>query len=122
MAVLANTTIPSRRGFLAALAKLPLIGGGVMLLGQPSAAAVPMSSALLRTYVAFLGRERQAAQAELAILRGYGEHLSLANPETWRSEAWWMQIPGEPAIDALVTLAPASSRAAVVMAAAGLAI
>ncbi|MCJ2059807.1 hypothetical protein MKL09_25165 [Methylobacterium sp. J-048] len=50
----------ARRGFLRGLTTLPLIGGGVTLIGQPSAAAVPVTSGLLATYSAWLHYERMA--------------------------------------------------------------
>lgn len=59
-----------RRTFLRGLASLPLIGGGVTLIGNPTAAAVLVSSDLLAVYDQFLFYERQFLLREL-----YG-HLS----------------------------------------------
>jgi len=53
------TGLPHRRGFLRDLATLPLIGGGVTLIGQPTAAAVPVTDALLDSYDAWLHFERR---------------------------------------------------------------
>ena len=112
-----------RRGFLRALAGLPLIGGNIALIGEPVAAATPISLDLLRRYAIFLGRELQAARIEMELIRSpryfADRGLSLNDPETWRSEAWWMEIPKEPAVEALITSRPASTRAAVVLSAAG---
>ena len=40
----------SRRGFLRGLTTLPLIGGGVALIGAPSAVAEPVTRSMLETY------------------------------------------------------------------------
>jgi hypothetical protein len=48
-----------RRAFLRGLATLPLVGGGVALIGNPTAAAVPVSTDLLAAYDQFLFYERQ---------------------------------------------------------------
>lgn len=40
----------SRRGFLSGLARLPLIGGGITLIGAPTKAAVPVTPQLMKTY------------------------------------------------------------------------
>ena len=37
-----------RRAFLASLAALPMLGGGIKLIGQPTATAVPVTNRLLR--------------------------------------------------------------------------
>ena len=47
-----------RRGFLRGLVTLPLIGGGVTLIGNPTAAAEPVTTALLDTYETWLDREK----------------------------------------------------------------
>jgi hypothetical protein len=49
----------ARRGFLRQLAHLPLIGGGVTLLGNPTAAAVPVTDDLLDAYSEWLFYERR---------------------------------------------------------------
>ena len=51
----------SRRTFLRGLVSLPLVGGSIALIGRPTAAAVPVSDALLDSYVAFLAHEHRAA-------------------------------------------------------------
>jgi hypothetical protein len=50
---------PARRGFLRSLAALPLIGGGVTLLGNPTRAAEPVTAELLDSYDAWLFYERR---------------------------------------------------------------
>ena len=54
-----------RRRFLSGLATLPLIGGAVSLLGQPPAAATPLSVDLLESYITWLHFEFQLLKAEL---------------------------------------------------------
>ena len=49
----------SRRGFLRGLTALPLIGGGVTLIGNPSAAAVMPTPGMMATYSAWLHYERR---------------------------------------------------------------
>ena len=44
----------ARRGFLRGLAHLPLIGGGVTILGNPTAAAEPVTEQLLDAYSEWL--------------------------------------------------------------------
>ena len=54
-----------RRAFLRSLATLPLIGGSIAILGQPTAAAVPVTDGLLRNYEAWLAWERFQLQTEI---------------------------------------------------------
>lgn len=56
----------SRRGFLRGLAHLPLIGGGVTLIGNPTAAAELVTTEMLRSYSAFLHFERKFLNWEIA--------------------------------------------------------
>ena len=46
--------MPDRRNFLRELASLPLIGGGVTLIGNPTAAAVPVTRELMSGYKSWL--------------------------------------------------------------------
>ena len=48
-----------RRGFLRQLCILPMIGGGVTLIGTPTAAAVPVTRDLLESYNTWLEQERR---------------------------------------------------------------
>ena len=50
----------SRRGFLRGLVSLPLIGGGVTLIGAPTAVAEPISQQLLHEYHDWLMFERSS--------------------------------------------------------------
>lgn len=54
-----------RRRFLSGLATLPLIGGAVSLLGQPPAAATPLSVDLLESYITWLHFEFRLLKAEM---------------------------------------------------------
>lgn len=54
----------TRRGFLRGLVKLPLIGGGVTLIGAPTAVAEPITEQLLESYDAWLEYERRSLQWE----------------------------------------------------------
>ena len=49
----------SRRGFLRGLTTLPLIGGGVALIGNPTAAGVPITGGTIATYLAWLHFEQR---------------------------------------------------------------
>lgn len=49
----------ARRGFLRGLVSLPLIGGGVTLIGRPTAAAEPITRQLLDAYDEWLDNERR---------------------------------------------------------------
>ncbi|MCJ2008205.1 hypothetical protein [Methylobacterium sp. J-092] len=68
-------TAPSdRRGFLRGLVSLPLIGGGVTLIGAPSAVAVPLSPQLLDSYDAWLEIERRFLKWERNRTPGLSDH------------------------------------------------
>ena len=54
-----------RRGFLRGLVSLPLIGGGVTLIGTPSAVAEPVTTRLLHEYETWLGYEHIRVSREL---------------------------------------------------------
>ena len=55
-----------RRSFLRGLAALPLVGGAVTLIGQPTAAAVPATPRLLEAYRNWLHMERRMLAWELS--------------------------------------------------------
>ena len=61
-----------RRSFLRGLASLPLIGGGVTLIGSPTAAAVPVTPELMTTYAEWLDLERWRTLRDL-----YGPKLAM---------------------------------------------
>lgn len=59
------STLPTpRRAFLRGLTTLPLVGGGVTLIGQPTAVAAPVTAALLDGYDAWLFYERRYLRFE----------------------------------------------------------
>lgn len=55
----------NRRGFLRGLVSLPLIGGGVTLIGSPTAVAEPVTRQLLERYSEWLRMERNSIHQEL---------------------------------------------------------
>ncbi len=56
----------SRRGFLRSLTTLPLIGGGITLIGAPSAVAQPVTDGLLMAYNEWLFMERRMLCEQLS--------------------------------------------------------
>ena len=111
-----------RRSFLRGLASLPLIGGSVAILGRPTAAAVPVTPELLERYSAWLAVEYGETLIELAPFqqpnKAYAEF-----DRVWRRQ--WCQSIGtlqSRAGDRFAEppLVPPSSRAAVILSAAGL--
>ena len=119
-----------RRSFLRGLVTLPLIGGSVALIGDPTAAAVPMTDALHARYLAWLAHEHWAAQREYnwrqaaaawrpgidtydPTAAAYADRVATYNPHP----NWW--IPDAPDVGRAVASAPASTRAAVILSAAG---
>ena len=58
--------LTDRRSFLRGLASLPLIGGGVTLIGQPTAAAVPVTPDLMHSYKSWLHMEHRMLSWEMA--------------------------------------------------------
>jgi hypothetical protein len=112
---------PSRRGFLRGLASLPLIGGAVALIGQPSAVAEPCTEALLLRYLAWLANEHAAVCLALHAPAALAE-----NPERFASDWEYARrraplqwFPDAPDIERLVTATPPSTRAALVLSAVG---
>ena len=107
-----------RRSFLRGLTSLPLIGGGVTLIGNPTAAAVPVTDDLLWSYKAWLQYEhrmlsyeiaghdqRRAGEIERFIKLGYpGDrfHFQWRDPQA-RGMAIWDNAP-QPSTRAAVVL------------------
>ncbi len=96
----------SRRGFLRGLTTLPLIGGGVTLIGRPTAVAEPVTDALFRAYLGWLSwehrealveREERAVRAMATRYAAEGRAVDPACPEReaeWRrQELSWMVAP-----------------------------
>lgn len=101
----------SRRGFLRGLTTLPLIGGSVTLIGQPTAVADSASPKLLGCYLEWLRLERQAVADSLGLIQHYGEIPMI-------SGCGAAQIHHRDALRAGGAISPAD-RAAVVLSAVG---
>lgn len=115
--------LPARRGFLRGLVTLPLIGGGLTLIGQPTAAAVPVTDALHERYFTWLAHEHRAALRERTFRAALAhwtpnpanyEPTALAYAERMREQlgdfVGW--VPHDPEIERLVGAAEPSTRAA----------
>ena len=109
-----------RRTFLRGLASLPLIGGGVTLIGNPTAAAVPVTDKLLSAYDGWLDLERSWLMMER-----YGQHTAVDDDAGRPHVVWRDRQTGKCwALNAASSFSGfdhrgAASRAAVVLAAAG---
>ncbi len=103
----------SRRGFLQGLAGLPLIGGGVALIGQPTASATPVTDQLLDTYNEWLNGELVDLVVERTLAgRPIDRYVRGTAAFRYHHPMRWGQP--RPA-----TWQPASARAAVVLSAVG---
>jgi hypothetical protein len=110
-----------RRGFLRGLAALPLIGGGVTLIGNPTKAAVLPSRELIETYRSWLAAEFAEVHAEMTRWDYAPDEFSDCRERftrEWGRDLYHMPI--DAVIDANVRNGAPSGRAAVVMAAVGL--
>ncbi len=103
-----------RRGFLRGLVSLPLVGGGVTLVGDPVAAAEPVTAALLDRYVAFLAHEHREALIETQARVNAG--MTMAQRCLYAPMFWY---PDDPVAIQAATATPPSARAAIVLAAIG---
>ena len=109
--------IHDRRGFLRGLASLPLIGGGVALIGQPTAAAVPVTDDMLATYQSWLGWERLKV---LGLLHGRGNAGRRFSDLPVNDTAWhWHHDGFTFGMDLDHPLLEAGRRAPVILSAAG---
>lgn len=115
----------ARRGFLRGLATLPLIGGGIALVGQPTGAAVPLSDQLLNSYDAWLFYERRYLRYEFSQKRPWitrpVDRADVVLDFDFEPDMIRVDNPGgnfHVSADPLKAPQP-SSRAAVVLAAAG---
>jgi hypothetical protein len=101
----------SRRGFLRGLTTLPLIGGGVTLIGSPTAAAEPVTDELIDAYNQWLFYERR-----LLCIEQYGsaEWEHMVPQSTGASHFHFPPFP-----TSWRDLPQPSTRAAVVLSAAG---
>ncbi|TGD96197.1 hypothetical protein [Methylobacterium nonmethylotrophicum] len=99
----------SRRGFLRGLTTLPLIGGGVTLIGSPTAAAVPLTGGMMATYAAWLHHEARAVRYAMGWEDAKGVFHPCANPGAqWHDFGNWTRAQAE-----------AQRRAPVILSAAG---
>jgi len=57
--------LTARRGFLRSLVSLPMLGGGVALIGAPHAVAEPITTGLMDAYRRFLTMESNLLDEEL---------------------------------------------------------
>lgn len=107
-----------RRGFLRGLVSLPLLGGGMTLIGSPTAAAVPITLPLMTRYVAWLAREHAEALVERDEVKHPDTPHSAAHRREWvHQPLFW--FPDDPVAEVAVRASRPSSRAAAVLAAAG---
>lgn len=100
-----------RRGFLRGLASLPLIGGGVTLIGNPTAVAAAPEYRELLAYSEWLDGERVAINAEL--FPQIGSQYRDVRPCNTGAHVYHELMPGRP------EPRPASTRAKLVLATVG---
>lgn len=108
---------PPRRGFLRGLLTLPLIGGGVSLIGAPTAVAAPVTQPLMDRYVAWLAHEHRAALLEWGRMRRSLDDLAEATDWVQSAPLYWM--PGDPTAISAVIAGKPSTRAALVLSTVG---
>lgn len=113
----------ARRGFLRALAVLPLIGGGMKLIGNPIGVAAPASRDLLLSYKAWLHYEHRMVSYELA---GYDlgtahwiENYIAHDGEGAHWHFQWVGVPGAQGPAGWQSAPQPSTRAALVLSAVG---
>jgi len=106
------TSPANRRGFLSGLVSLPLIGGGVMLIGKPVGAAGEPSRLCMESYLAWLHFEKRAVHSALypEIPRGTfvpqdnkGAQFHFA--DRFGHHGWWQRVKQEALSRAPVVLA-----------------
>ncbi|RYB05735.1 hypothetical protein [Lichenibacterium ramalinae] len=108
-----------RRTFLRGLASLPLIGGGVTLIGNPTAAAVPASRDLLQSYKSWLFMEHRMVSYELVGYRSdRRKDMELCHWPNSAGGLWHFQWQGRGPAGWIDAPQP-STRAAVILSAAG---
>ena len=105
-----------RRTFLRGLASLPLIGGGVTLIGNPTAAAVPVSKDLLAAYDQWLFYERRFLVREMYAQEGRDMARAMEKVVPVNTAADRFHFPRE---GAWQDQPQPSTRAAVILSAAG---
>ncbi len=110
-----------RRTFLRGLATLPLIGGSVALIGNPTKAAVPVTPALRDRYIAWLANEHAAALFERDPPQpqydDFDRLMSDWHYARLRTPLFW--FPEAPDIERMTACTQPSTRAAIVLSAVG---
>lgn len=102
------------RGFLRGFVSLPLIGG-VTLIGEPTAAAVPVTIGLMTRYVAWLAREHAEALVEHTMVKHLHEPWLVKRQHEWIKPLFcW--FPGVPIANVAVRATRPSTWAAAVLA------
>ena len=117
----------TRRGFLRGLTTLPLIGGGVTLIGTPTSVAEPVTLPLMNAYVAWLAREHGRAHDDLLLMleleqRFYSPEMGAAGlsaPIQPAANVMFTNWPEHQRAAEVVQAAPPSTRAALVLSAVG---
>lgn len=113
----------SRRGFLRQLCSLPMIGGGVTLIGKPTAAGVPVTLELVEQYTNWLAREHGHAMIERSMFRGPLDYPDrpdvhrayVEDSQRWVEDMKLFRIPDASNLGSLP-----STRAAIVLSAVGI--
>ena len=105
----------ARRDFLRGLVALPMFGGAVTLIGQPTAAAVPISLPLAEAYLGWLRIEHTRLMHEIV-----DRPLPSLGDMAWAAHSPQLSLPDCPDLVRVVASGPAYSRAAVTLSAAGL--
>jgi hypothetical protein len=123
----------SRRGFLRGLTTLPLIGGGLTIIGSPSAVAEPVTDQLFDAYVGFITHEHREVLAQHAYRRAVRREEEMMRKHGYRNAVYaemcrqdtrelphlqWLPKDSE-ALDALCRAADPTTRAALVLSAVG---
>ncbi|KQP89393.1 hypothetical protein [Methylobacterium sp. Leaf117] len=122
----------SRRGFLSGLAALLLIGGGVSLIGRPTAVAAPVTDQMMTHYLGFISREFRELMVKMdqrhieksvaaCVRRGDFVRPSYAEEckARTRYQLSWMDFRCLAGEGELPVAAPPSSRAALVLSTVG---
>jgi hypothetical protein len=104
----------TRRGLLRGLISLPLIGGGVTLIGSPTAVAEPVTPRLLQEYAQWLWLEQRRCVDEML---GQGTQDGLWGACTSPGPAWHWHRHSHGLEGGLPV--PPSTRAAIVLSAVG---
>ena len=117
---MSENTLP-RRGFLRSLVSLPMLGGGLTLIGAPTAIAEPVTEALFQRYAAWISREHAELLVE-GVVYSYPEPQYLGvRREQQRLWAETLSVfrSNDPVAVAHTSAAPPSTRAALVLSAVG---